>query len=278
MTLSNNHRLTIAALTLLIFLSPFLNNWAFADTLDAHQIMKQVDARDDGDKSVTDMQMILINKNGAKRTRRLRSFGIDVGEDQYSMMYFLSPADVKGTAFLTYDYEAEGHADDQWLYLPALKKVKRIAVDNKSGSFMGSDFSYADFTKKRLRDYSYSFHPKQSEIEIYGEKCWVIESVPRNQETIEETGYIKSILFVRQDNLVVIRSINYLKNNRETKYYDIKKLELIEGIWTAREIHMTRKKGKATIHRTVLTLDNVKYNQESVNETLFTTHHLEKGL
>ena len=278
MNLLTEHRLLITALILINLFFPLFDGGAGAKTTDANKIMEQVDARDDGDRSIADMQMVLIDKNGTKRTRRLRSFGIDKGEDQYSIMFFKAPGDVKGTGFLTYDYKAQGHDDDQWLYLPALKKVKRIAVDNKSGSFMGSDFSYADLTKRRLIDYNYSFHPKQSEIKIYGEQCWVIESTPINQDVIDETGYKKSILFVRQDNLVVVRSINYLKNNRETKFYDVKKMEVIDGIWTAREIHMTRKKGKTTVHRTVLTLDNVKYNQESVNEDLFTTRRLEKGL
>ena len=65
-------------------------------------------------------------------------------------MFFLSPADVKDTGFLTYDYDEEGRDDDQWLYLPALKKTKRIASGDKSGSFMGSDFTYADMTDRLI--------------------------------------------------------------------------------------------------------------------------------
>jgi hypothetical protein len=140
---------------------------ASSQELTALEIMTKVDERDDGDRSIADMQMLLIDKSGSKRNRSLRSFGIDQGEDRYNLMFFLAPGDVKGTGFLTYDYETEGKDDDQWLYLPALKKVKRIASSDKSGSFMGSDFSYADLTKRRLRDYNYTFYKKQPEAIVY---------------------------------------------------------------------------------------------------------------
>jgi len=273
----NDFNKLLPAITLSLFFL-ILSTGAFAGTPDARQIMEQVDARDDGDRSISDLQMILIDKSGSKRTRRLISYGIEQGDDNYSMMIFLSPADVKETGFLTYDYDAPGKDDDQWLYLPALRKVKRIATGDKTGSFVGSDFSYADLTDRRLSDYNYSFHPKKSEIEVYGKKCWVIVSVPVSQEVIDETGYTKSINFVRQDNFVVTRSINYLEEGGKTKYYDVKKLEKIDGIWTEKEIHMTTKKGKSVLHRTILSMSNIRFNQESVNAELFTTRRLEKGL
>ncbi|MBU1418553.1 MAG: outer membrane lipoprotein-sorting protein [Proteobacteria bacterium] len=244
----------------------------------AREIMEMVDGRDDGDRSIADMQMVLFDRHNSQRHRSIRSFGIDKGEDRYNLMFFHSPADVKGTGFMTYDYEADGKDDDQWLYLPALRKTKRIASSDKSGSFMGSDFSYSDLTKKRLNDYTYTFHKKQAEALVYGMQCWVIESVPKNAKIIKETGYTRSILFVRQDNMMVVRAIYYVKDGGDLKYFDVKKMEKIDDIWTALEIHMTRKKGSQTVHRTILTLTNVKYNQDSVDETLFTTRRLEKGL
>ena len=254
------------------------NSYAYSQSPTAFDIMDMVDRRDEGDRSTADMQMLLIDRNGTQRTRSLRSFKMDQGEDRYSLMFFLSPGDVKGTGFLSYDYDTEGKEDDQWLYLPALKKVKRIASTDKSGSFMGSDFSYADLTKRRLRDYTYSFYKKQPEVVVYDKKCWVIESVPKSQKVINETGYSKSINFVRQDNMVVVRAMYFLEGSGDVKFFDIKKMTKIDKIWTALEIHMTRKKGRKIVHRTVLTFENIQYNQESVNETLFSTRYLEKGL
>jgi len=267
-----------ASLLLLAIILGAPTSLAFSKQPTAFDIMKEVDSRDDGDRSIADMKMVLMDRNGKQRIRTLRSFGIDQGEDQQTLIFFLSPGDVKGTGFLTYDYDAEGKDDDQWLYLPALNKVKRIASKNKSGSFMGSDFSYADLTKSRLEDYRYTFYKKQSEIVVNGEKCWVIVSKPKDQKVISETGYIKSILFVRQDNMMVTRAIYSLKDGQALKYFDVKKTALIDGVWTALEIHMTKKKGKKTIHRTILTFEKVLYNQETVNEDLFTTRQLEKGL
>ncbi len=175
---------------------------ARADDPKARAIMERVDARDDGDNQTSTLQMILIDKNQKQRVRELRSFSKDKGEDTWSMMFFLAPADVEDTGFLTYDYDEAKRDDDQWLYLPALKKTKRIASSDKSGSFMGSDFSYADMTERPLAYYDFKL---LQEAEVDGQPVWVIESVPNNDEELDETGYTKSILFIRKDNDVMIR-------------------------------------------------------------------------
>ena len=89
--------------------------------------MDRVNERETGDRSTSEMEMILIDKKGRKRVRNIQSFGMEKGDDSLSLMFFLSPADVKNTGFLTFDYDASGKDDDQWLYLPALRKTKRIA-------------------------------------------------------------------------------------------------------------------------------------------------------
>ncbi len=246
--------------------------------LTAKGIMKQVDTRDDGDRSIADMKMVLVDRLGKQRRRLIRSFSCDKGADIYSLMFFLAPADVKGTGFLTYDYDESGRDDDQWLYLPALGKTKRIAVSDKSGSFMGSDFTYADLTKKRFVDYTYSFHKGQREATVYGRKTWLIDSLPRSRKVIKETGYIRSILFVRQDNFMVVRAIYFVDKGGDLKYYDVKEMVQIDNIWTNLKINMTRKRGGKTIHQTILTLENVRYNQGAVDEDMFTVRTLEKGL
>jgi hypothetical protein len=231
--------------------------WA-VDEPRAREIMVQVDERDDGDNQTSNMQMVLIDKRGKQRVRELRSFSKDVGEDTYSMMFFLSPADVEDTGFLTYDYDDPDRDDDQWLYLPALKKTKRIASSNKSGSFMGSDFSYADMTDRPLKKYEYRL---LQESELNGHPVWVIESTPIDAEEIRETGYTKSIQFVRKDNYVVVRSKIWVKKGKRNKYMEVQTLEQIDGIWTSTLITMTTKKGKKVVHKTVLRTSNVMFNQ-----------------
>ncbi len=242
--------------------------------MSAREIMQAVEDREDGDNKSSDMKMVLIDKNGDTRTREIRSFDKDKGEDNQRIMFFLSPADVKDTAFLTYDYDAYEKDDDQWLYLPALRKSKRIASSDKSGSFMGSDFSYSDMTRKNLDAYDFTI---MKEGEVRGHKVWQIQSVPKTDEEIAETGYTKSVLFVRQDNFVVVRAVHWVKEGKRLKYLDVTSLEEIDGVWTILAMNMTTKKGKSTLHKTELSFSNVKYNQ-ALDEQMFTLRRLEKGL
>jgi outer membrane lipoprotein-sorting protein len=242
--------------------------------MSADEIAKQVDERDVGDKSISTMEMILIDKHGNHRVRKMKNYSMDKGQDTQSVIFFLSPADVRNTAFLTYDYADSEKDDDQWLYLPALKKTKRIASSDKSSSFMGSDFTYSDMTSRDIDDYTYRI---AKETLVRNHKVWVMESIPKTQKTIDETGYSKSYMFVRQDNFVVVRALHILKDGGKKKYLDVKKLEKIDGIWVATEIEMKTTKDKNTLHRTILKLDNVKFNQD-LDNSFFTVRRIEKGI
>jgi len=237
------------------------------------QIMEWVEDRDDGDDGVSDMKMILIDKRGKERVRDIRSYTKDEGEDEHGIMFFLSPADVKNTGFLTYDYDDPEKDDDQWLYLPALKKTKRIASGDKSGSFMGSDFTYSDMSSRVLERYQFSL---MKETDVDGVKVWQVEAIP-NKKAIDETGYTKSVSFVRQDNFVVIRSVSWVKKGSRLKYFEVEDLQQIDGIWVPTRLTMTTKKGKTTLHKTRIEVSNVKFNQD-LDEQMFSVRRLEKGL
>jgi hypothetical protein len=263
--------ISLAALILVAALAPSLG---WCDDPAARAIMEKVDARDDGDNQTSDMEMILIDKRGKKRVRRLGIFSKDKGEDALRLMFFVEPADVKDTAFLTWDYDDPDKDDDQWLYLPALRKTKRIASSDKDGSFMGSDLNYSDMTDRNLEDYDFTL---KKEMEVNGVKTWLIESIPRTKKVIKETGYKKSLLIVRQDNYFVIRAVNWVRDGGYLKYMDVKKLERISGIWVATEMHVTKKKSKQLVHKTILKVNNVKFNQD-LDFDMFTVRRMEKGL
>lgn len=253
---------------------PFISGICAAnDDPKARTIMERVDARDDGNTQKSNLEMILIDKNGGKRIRRIASFAKDYGDDTYKLMFFQKPSDVKNTAFLSYDYSGE-RDDDQWLYLPSIRKTKRIANDDKTSAFMGSDFSYADMTDRELDNY---FYKLLGEKKAHGHPCWLIQITPRNDEVVNKYGYTKSVVFVRKDIDMTVRAVNWVKDGKKVKYFDIKKLENIDGIWTAREIHMTTKRGKATEHKTVLKFSNVQYNFD-LDDNEFTVRRIEKGL
>ena len=249
-----------------------LSSAVYADAA-AKAIAQKVHDRDDGKSMIQDMTMILIDKNGNKRIRSIKTFSKDKGEDEQRIMFFKTPADVKDTSFLTYDYEDSSKDDDQWLYLPALKKVKRIPTSDKSSSFMGSDFSYYDMTDRDVDDFSYKI---MKHVKVRGSDTTMIESVPSSQAVIDESGYTKTIGLVREDIDMVVRSIGFLKNGKK-KYLDITKMHKQDGIWVIDEMTMTTKKGKSTVHKTILKFDNIKVNPE-ISDDMFTTRRLEKGL
>lgn len=244
------------------------------DDPKARAIMKNVVDRDDGDNQISQMEMILIDKKGKRRKRGMKIYNKDEGENTQSLIFFLNPADVKGTGFLTYDYAVPGKDDDQWLYLPALRKTKRIASSDKSGSFMGSDFNYSDMSEPDLEDYDFTL---MKEADVGGSKTWQIQSVPRSKQVAEESGYAKTVVWVRQDNHVIIRALRWIHKSRRMKYMQVSKLEQIDGIWVATESKMVTKDGKRTEHTTILRNHDTRFNQGLTNN-LFTVRQLEKGL
>ena len=242
--------------------------------ITGQEIAQKVHDRDEGDNSISKMKMILIDKNDNERVRDLKTFTKEKGDDTLKLMFFLTPADVKNTSFLTYDYEDSSKDDDQWLYLPELQKVKRIASSDKSSSFMGSDFTYSDMTSRNVEDYTYKI---MKETKVGGHKVWQMLVTPKSEETVDETGYTKSIVFVRQDNFVIVQALNYIKAGKKLKYMQVKELKLIDGIWTPTEMQMVTKKGKKTLHKTIFKFSEIKYNQD-LDESMFTTRTLERGL
>ncbi|MBW2618501.1 MAG: outer membrane lipoprotein-sorting protein [Deltaproteobacteria bacterium] len=258
--------LLIAVLALTLWTLP-------GQALTARQIMEKVDARDDGDNMTAVQEMILIDKKGHERVRRIESFSKDKGDDTQKLMFFLSPAEVKGTGFLTYDYYSGDKDDDQWLYLPELKKVKRIAGSDKSSAFMGSDFSYADMTRRVTGEWEYKL---LKEVEVRGHKCWLIEALPASETIRDRYGYTKSVIFVRQDIFMGVRAVNWVKEGNKIKYLDMIKVEQIDGIWLGTELTMKTTKNKQTLHKTVMKFFNVKFNQD-LDQKLFTIRTLETG-
>jgi outer membrane lipoprotein-sorting protein len=255
-----------------LLLTLFLATPAWAIT--GREVMQLVEDRDTGENVVSRMTMELINKRGKKRIRKLRSFRKDREEDALSLIFFEEPADVRNTGFLTYDYDEEDKDDDQWMYLPALKKTKRIAGSDKAGSFMGSDFNYSDISGRDLADFTFKLL-KEGKVGVA--PVWIVLSTPKSKEVMEETGYQKSVLWVRQDNHVVIRGKSWVHKSKEIKFFEVKDLEKIGGIWFALTTTVTRKLGKKVLHRTILTYSDIRLDQE-LDDDLFTQRRLEKGL
>ncbi len=152
-------------------------------------IATEADRRDKGfgDSSAT-LKMILRNKQGDQSVRevRVRTFEIE-GDGDKGLSVFDSPPDVKGTAFLTFSHVTG--PDDQWLYLPALKRVKRISSKNKSGPFMGSEFAYEDISSDEVDKYTYRYLRDEPCGEL---DCFVIERYPVDKNS----GYTRQLVWI----------------------------------------------------------------------------------
>jgi uncharacterized protein len=159
------------------------------DTEKGLEIAKLVDSNDQGwINQVADVEMILRNKQGqeSKRLMKIKSLEIENDGDK-SLTIFKSPKDIKGTAFLSFTHPLK--ADDQWLYLPALKRVKRISSHNKSGPFMGSEFAFEDLSSQEIGKYTYKFI---KETKLNNEDAFIIERYPVDKTS----GYTKQIVFI----------------------------------------------------------------------------------
>ena len=154
-------------------------------------IAQEAERRDEGwENSIVDVRMVLKNASGANSERKMRNKLFEVTDKSIgdkTMIVFDKPRDVKGTAFLTHSKILE--ADDQWLYLPALRRVKRISSRNKSGPFMGSEFAYEDISSREVGKYDYKYlrNEKCGEFE-----CFVVENYPK----YEYSGYTRQIAWV----------------------------------------------------------------------------------
>lgn len=266
-------RLLLINSLVLVFAFTFLTaKKSIAEPHSARLIMEKVENRDDGNNSIVDLKMILIDKNGKKRVREIRSYSREQGKDEVSSMFFLKPAEVKDTAFLNLEYKSK--EDEQYLYLPALHKVKRIAGSDKTDSFMGSDLTYADMSNLNLDDFTFKIVKNAS---VRDKAVWVIQALPVNDTIVEETGYTESFYFIQKDNYVVVRSIRKLKGGKKVKYMDVKNLQKIDDIWTPTETHIYLKKGKSVAHQTILVNSNIRYNQK-IRDDIFRVNSFSSGL
>ena len=245
-----------------------------ADDKIARDIMQKVKDRDTGKSSIASMQMILIDKQNSKRVRTTTQYSLNQKNMSKKIIFFTSPSSVDGTAFLVYDYDGKDSQDDQWMYLPALKKTKRIPASDKSASFMGSDFTNADMTEPELSNYNYALLREDVFKKI---PVWVIEATPRNQKIVSETGYKKSEMYIRKDIYMPIAGKHYLANSDKYKLYQVGDFKKINGIWFGSLVSMTTKQGKNTLHQTILKMTDIKVN-EPIKDEFFSVRSIEKGL
>lgn len=265
----------------IVVLSSVSIDIALAENLSADDVVYKAEEKYDGNTQIANSSMLLIDAAGNKRLRKMKSFRKDFGDqlkDQKTIYFFEYPDDIKDTSYLNFDWQVDSRDDDSWLYLPALKKVKRLAASDKSDAFLGSDFTYTDIKISNRKYWDYTFL-KESEM-VDGHDCWVVEGLPKKgmeDKVVKETGYNKINTWVRKDNFVKVQSTFWVVKGKKIKYLKAMDIEEINGIWTAKTNQMSTTKHGRVEHTTIIKMDTVVYDKE-VDESYFTPQKMKRGV
>jgi hypothetical protein len=238
------------------------------------EIARRINARDDGVSVARSMTMELLDKRGKKRTRETRSFRKYFEAEKRIAIFFEQPRNVRNTAFLTFDYVDDTEEDAQWLYLPALRRVRRISGSDRGDYFMGTDFTYDDIrqdTKVSQSDY------KRTTLgisEVDGRPCYLVEALPANESVAEELGYGRSLSCVDAEIWMVLRSEVWDLKGTPLKTIHTRDIRQIQGIWTAHQLEAENHK---TGHKTTFIISEVDYRAD-LSDGLFSQSALKRGL
>ena len=257
--MKNLKTLAVAAL---IIVAGFSTNAQLTGT----EIVEKAYNRETGDDQTSTLTMTLTNKQGKQRVRKIKQFTKDFGDVEKSIMFFQSPADVKNTSFMNWSYDSDKN-DDQWIYLPALKKTKRISSDSKSDYFMGSDFTYDDLGDRKLEA---DTHKLLREETIDGKDCYVVESVSKDEDYM----YSKTITWIIKDSFIGYQKEFYDEDEDLLKILSIKKYEEMSGIFVITNSEM---KNVQKDHKTSMILSDVKINT-GVSASKFSERMMTRGM
>jgi len=238
------------------------------------EIAHNINARDEGLSVSRTVLMEMIDKRGKQRVRKTRGFRKYFGDDKRTVIYYLTPKNVKDTAFMTYDYADASIDDDQWLYLPAMRKVRRISASDRGDYFLGTDFTYEDIkneTKVSIEDYT---RKTIGEAVVDGHRTFIIESVPVDKATAKELGYSKVKQWVDAKIWMARKAEFTSLRNKPLKTIYTKEIKQVQGIWTA---HLLEVKNHKTKHNTRFIFSDIDY-QEEIRDDLFTERALRRGL
>jgi len=247
-----------------------------ANVLNAHEKLtaKQIQeksinvTRVAGTEAVATMK--IIDRKGRERIRKIAQITklYDNGETEKKLIRFLSPADVKGTGFLTFDYK--NRDDDKWLYLPALRKTRRIVSSENAKSFMGSEFSYADITPPTVEDFNYRI---LGEKDVNGLTCWEIEIVPLDEDIADENGFSKKVSFIAKSDFVIRGAVYYDLDGELLKEMTVDGIKEVDTTNHKYRLIRLRMENKQNNRKSILNIEKIQYNPNVKNE-YFTTRYL----
>jgi outer membrane lipoprotein-sorting protein len=215
---------------------------------DARQIVQEAQKRTDAKSQRYEGLLQVFDAKGKISDKRWTFERLGSHGQSKAVLRFTAPAEVKGVALLVVNHP--DRASDQWMWTPAIERDRRIALQDRSTRFFGTDFSFEDLEERDVDQFDYT---TLGDDTVDGAACWKIQSTPRQSKSSQ---YSRSIVWIRKDNYAFARIENYVKDQiaRRLNYSDIRS---VQGIWTARQMEMADLKRGS---RTRLTLEKLEYN------------------
>lgn len=215
---------------------------------DPRQIVEEAQRRTDAKSERYEGLLRVIDAKGKVADKRWIFTRLGSHGNSQAVLRFVEPAEVKGVTLLIVNHP--DRASDQWMWTPALQRERRIALQDRSTRFFGTDFSFEDLEERDVNQYGYRLLGDEV---IDGAACWKIESTPSEKKISQ---YTRSEVWIRKDNYSFAQVESYIKTEmvRRLKYSD---LVQVQGIWTARKLEMHDLRRNS---RTLLALDKLQYN------------------
>ena len=215
---------------------------------NARQIVEEAQRRTDAKSQRYEGLLQVLDARGKTSDKRWSIDRLGSHGDSKAVLRFAAPAEVKGVALLVVNHP--DRASDQWMWTPAVERDRRIALQDRSTRFFGTDFSFEDLEERDVNQYDYALAGDDT---ADGVACWKIQSVPKEAKSSQ---YTRSLVWIRKDNYAFARIENFVKDEavRRLTYANI---ENVQGIWTARQLEMNDLRRRS---RTRLTLDKLQYN------------------
>lgn len=250
----------------------FAVNCAYAENIDVQQLMISNDASTKVIDAKSDMTMTLENEDHQQRVRKLTALTKlkPDGVNNQRILRFQAPADIKGTVTLLIEQTAQD--DDMWIYLPSLKKTRRLVSDNKRDSFVGSDLTFGDLIGHKPSEWNSTL---QKEDTLDGKSVYVIESLPKDESVKSHTGYSKRLIWIDKQSNVALKTDYWDETGQLLKTIQVSDVRLVDVDRTKWQFMDLNAENYQNHHKTILHFDDYKVNQ-NLADKLFNPSSLEK--
>ena len=244
------------------------------EQLSASAIVARINAVPEGEAVSRELLMQMTDRRGTERSRKTISFRKTYGDQKKTVLFYVEPSNVRDTGFLIWDYQASAEEDDQWLYLPALRKVRRISAADRGDYFLGTDFTYEDIKLDgKLEPLDYDFE-LLGEEPLDGRASYQVQATPKNEDIAEELGYSRKVVWVDPETWMIRRAEFWDVKGTLLKTLTVSDIRPVDGILSRHELDLVNHQ---TGHKTRFVFSNVDYGSP-IDDGLFTRRALERGL